>query len=108
MKRKILLILSISFALLSCSDFLEEIPRHQWEVSVAVSSYAGAEQAVNGIYAAALLSDDLNGKLNLAYATDPVLPKKMQQNIILLTRPLWSGILTLRGIIYIKESTLPI
>ena len=62
MKRKILLILSISFALLSCNDFLEEIPRHQWEMSVAVSTYAGAEQAVNGIYGASLLTDNLNGK----------------------------------------------
>ncbi len=76
MKRKVLLILSISFALLSCSDFLEEIPRHQWEMSVAVSSYADAEQAVNGIYGASLLTDNLNGKLNLAYCDRSGLTKK--------------------------------
>ena len=76
MKNKILLLLSVSFALLSCDAFLTETPRHQWDINSAVSSYESSEQAVIGIYGSVLLNDNINAKLNMAYTDRSGLTKK--------------------------------
>lgn len=69
MKNKILLILSAVLIFTSCEDFLNETPRHQWELESAVSSYASAQQAVNGIYGVVLPGDYYGTDLHLKYAS---------------------------------------
>ncbi len=69
MKQKILLILSAVLIFASCDDFLNETPRHQWDMESAISSYSSAEQAVNGIYAVVLPGDYFGTELNISYAS---------------------------------------
>ncbi len=69
MKNKILLILSAVLVFASCDDFLNESPRHQWEMESAISSYASAQQAVNGIYGIVLPGDYFGTDLSIAYAS---------------------------------------
>ena len=69
MKNKILLILSAVLVFASCDDFLNETPRHQWEMESAISSYASAQQAVNGIYGIVLPGDYFGTDLHIAYAS---------------------------------------
>lgn len=50
MKTILLYILTI-FVLTSCSDFLNEVPKHNLTMENAVKDYAGAQNVLNGMYA---------------------------------------------------------
>lgn len=65
MKNKILLLLSTVLIFASCDEFLNETPRHMWESQTAVSTYEGAEAAVNGIYAVAFYQDYIGTELHM-------------------------------------------
>lgn len=69
MKNKILLLLSAVLIFVSCEEFLHETPRHMWDAEYAVSTYSGAENVVNGIYAVVFPSDNFGTQLSLYYAT---------------------------------------
>lgn len=66
--RNIILLLSTVLIFIACDDFLNEKPRHQWDMESAISSYASAEQAVNGIYGVVLPGDYMNAEYNLRQA----------------------------------------
>ena len=78
MKNKILLLLSAVLMLTACDGFLDLSPKHKWDMESAISSYSSAQQAVNGIYGATLLGDDLNASLNTAYCSRSGLVKTNQ------------------------------
>lgn len=69
MKKAIIIILGVCLINTSCSDFLNEIPRHQWSEEQAMKTYDKAVQSVNGIYAYMVKSDALNQGLSCALAT---------------------------------------
>lgn len=71
MKNKIYILASIAALTLlsvSCESFLDNPPRHQWEVSQALTTPEKAEQAVNGIYPRFVVGDNINGNLCVAQA----------------------------------------
>ena len=67
--KKILLLLSAVLVFASCEDFLNETPRHQWEMSSAISNYNSAQQAVNGIYGIVMKGEVIGQELSLCYAS---------------------------------------
>lgn len=69
MKKTIILLLGVCLINTSCSDFLNEVPRHQWSEEQAMKTYDKAVQSVNGIYAYMVQSDALNQGLSCALAT---------------------------------------
>jgi hypothetical protein len=69
MKSKIIISLLISITISSCSDFLDETPRHLWSVNEAMTTRDKAIHSVNGIYFRICPGDDLNGSLNVAYTS---------------------------------------
>lgn len=66
--RKIIFTIFSAFALTlsSCGDFLNESPRHQWDVDKAMTTYSNAVQAVNGIYGI-FMPGDFNMGLSTSY-----------------------------------------
>ncbi len=61
------LLISGSLLITACGDFLNESPRHKWDVDKAMTTYANAVQAVNGIYGRFMPGDNLNMALNVSY-----------------------------------------
>ncbi|GHT66649.1 hypothetical protein AGMMS50239_28440 [Bacteroidia bacterium] len=66
MKSKIIISLLISIIISSCSNFLDETPRHLWSVNEAMTTRDKAIHSVNGIYYRICPGDNLNGALNVA------------------------------------------
>ena len=65
MKNKIVIIsVLLIFALTSCKDFLNEVPKHNWAIENAMDSHEKAVQAINGIYARIAPGDALNMELS--------------------------------------------
>lgn len=71
MKNKLIIILSISLSLLlaSCADYLNNVPRNQWPVDEAMTTYAKAQQAVNGIYGRFMPGDNVNQSYYVSLTT---------------------------------------
>lgn len=69
MKAKILYMLAV-FALGSCSEFLDEVPRHNLTMENAVKDYNGAQNVLNGMYSdlTYIYAPDLGGTLSLTLA----------------------------------------
>ena len=60
--------LAVAMLSASCEGLLDNPPRHNWEVGLAMSTYEKAEQAVNGIYPRFMIGDYLNADLNVKLA----------------------------------------
>ncbi|MDP3436218.1 MAG: RagB/SusD family nutrient uptake outer membrane protein [Bacteroidales bacterium] len=62
MKNIKIIILSVLTPLLlvSCEDFLNNVPRHQWPVEEAMKTFDKAKQSVNGIYGRFMTGDNAN------------------------------------------------
>jgi hypothetical protein len=62
MKNIKIIILSVLTPLLlvSCEDFLNNVPRHQWPVEEAMKTFDKAKQSVNGIYGRFMTGDNVN------------------------------------------------
>ncbi len=56
----ILLSVLTPLLLLSCEDFLNNVPRNQWPVEEAMTTYDKAKQSVNGIYGRFMQGDNVN------------------------------------------------
>lgn len=69
MKKIFILLTFIALLFSSCSDFLTEIPKHDWELESAMTTYNSAVQAVNGIYGRIAPGDDMNQELFCAMTT---------------------------------------
>lgn len=65
--KKIIFILTSALLFTSCGDFLNESPRHNWDVDKAMTTYASAVQSITGIYGKLMPGDNLNMGLSTSY-----------------------------------------
>lgn len=80
MKTAYILLIFASFICSSCGDFLNESPRHKWDVDKAMTTYASAQQAVTGIYGRFMPGDNLNMALSVSYTNRSGLTKKSEND----------------------------
>ncbi len=66
---KILTLVILLTGLISCEDYLNEVPKHSLTGSTAITDYSKAQAAVNGIYSSMSNDDNWNGGLYVALAS---------------------------------------
>ncbi|MEF9986230.1 MAG: RagB/SusD family nutrient uptake outer membrane protein [Bacteroidales bacterium] len=79
-KINFIILLVVALTHFSCGDFLNESPRHQWDVDKAMTTYSNAVQSVNGIYGIFMPGDDFNMALSTSYTNRSGLFDKLEKD----------------------------